>query len=169
MELCDNITVLRDGKMVAQREKQNTNVYELAELMVGSRVGDVMRDSSLAKKERESILSIKNLRVQMPGEEVKGVDLEVAQGEIIGIGGLAGQGKLGVANGIMGLFPASGEILLKGKSHGLNNPSGAIDTGLAFVSEDRRKVGLLLDSSIEMNIAFTSMQRQGKYMKKFGF
>ena len=169
MELCDNITVLRDGKMVAQREKQKTNVYELAELMVGSRVGEVMRDSSLAGKKRDIILSIKNLKVHMPGEEVKGVDLEVKQGEIIGIGGLAGQGKLGVANGVMGLYPASGEVFFKGKPHRMNDPSGSIDSGLAFVSEDRRKVGLLLDSSIEMNIAFTSMQRQGTFMKKFGF
>ncbi len=169
MDLCDNISVLRDGKMVAQREKERTDIYELAELMVGSRVGEVVRTSSVDQKKSETILTIKDLKVQMTGEEVRGVDLEVSKGEIVGIGGLAGQGKLGVANGIMGLAPSSGEVFFNGKPFKLNNPSEAINSGLAFVSEDRRKVGLLLDSSIEMNIAFTAIQRQDSFMKKLGF
>jgi simple sugar transport system ATP-binding protein len=63
----------------------------------------------------ETILDIKDLQVAMPGERVKGVDLTVKKGEIVGIGGLAGQGKLGIANGIMGIFPAKGDVVFKGK------------------------------------------------------
>jgi simple sugar transport system ATP-binding protein len=168
MTVCENITVLRDGKMVAQRKKDETNIYELAELMVGSRVGEVMRKPREDVTDEKPILTIRNLSVEMPGEEVSNVSLDIHKGEIIGIGGLAGQGKIGVANGIMGLFPAEGEVVFDGKQIELNNPTNAMMNSLAFVSEDRRGVGLLLDSSIENNIAFTAIQRQGKYLKKFG-
>ena len=72
------------------------------------------------------------------------MNLTVYEGEILGIGGLAGQGKIGIANGIMGLFPTSGEVKVSGASLELNNPSASIAAGLAFMSEDRRGVGLLL-------------------------
>jgi simple sugar transport system ATP-binding protein len=114
------------------------------------------------------LLSIRNLKVAMSGEEVKDVNLDIHEGEIIGIGGLAGQGKLGIANGIMGLYPSEGEVTYQGKPFALNDTIHALQTGMAFVSEDRRSVGLLLDSSIELNIAFTAMQRQHKFLKKLG-
>ena len=168
MSVCENITVLRDGKMVAQRKQSETNIYELAELMVGSRVGDVMRNADENIGKEKPVLTIRNLSVDMPGEAVNDVSLDIHRGEIIGIGGLAGQGKIGIANGIMGLFPAEGEVVFDGRKIELNNPTNAMSNSLAFVSEDRRGVGLLLDSSIENNIAFTAIQRQGKYLKKFG-
>ena len=168
MTICEHITVLRDGKMVAKRKKEETNIYELAELMVGSRVGEVMRSVKADTSGEEPVLVIKDLSVEMPGEEVKGVSLSVRRGEIIGIGGLAGQGKIGIANGIMGLHPARGEVMFEGKRIELNNPTAAMAHGLAFVSEDRRGVGLLLDSSIEQNIVFTAIQRKGTFLRKFG-
>jgi simple sugar transport system ATP-binding protein len=101
----------------------------------------------------------------MPGETVRSVNLLVRRGEILGIGGLAGQGKLGIANGIMGLSPAGGTVLLDGVPLALNAPRSALDRKMAFVSEDRRGVGLLLDEGIDWNIAFTAMQVQDKYVK----
>src|SRR3972149_5242709 len=100
----------------------------------------------------------------MPGETVRDVSFSVRQGEIFGIGGLAGQGKLGVPNGVMGLFPSGGAVTLPGKAVPLNDPRTAIDIGMAFVSEDRRGVGLLLDETLEWNIAFTAMQIQERYL-----
>ena len=116
----------------------------------------------------ETILRIRNFVVKMPGEEVKGLDLDVKKGEIIGIGGLAGQGKLGIANGIMGIYPAKGEVVFEGKPLELNNPKKSIASGLAFVSEDRKGVGLLLDSSIEFNTVSTSMQIHNDFLIKIG-
>ena len=168
ISVCDNITVLRDGKLVARRAKTETDIYELAELMVGSRVGDVMRTTPAVVADAQPVLRIRDLWVEMPGEPIKGVNLDVVPGEILGIGGLAGQGKLGIANGVMGLYPARGEVSFKGKTLTLNDTSAAIDEGLAFVSEDRRGVGLLLDSSIELNIAFAAMQRQGQFLRRLG-
>jgi simple sugar transport system ATP-binding protein len=167
MEVADNITVLRDGRMVVTKAKNETNVFELAELMVGRKVEKIVRRTDKIDHKR-IVLSIKDLKVSMPGEVVKGLDLEVRKGEILGIGGLAGQGKIGVANGIMGLYPCQGTVLIDGTEMPLNDPKQSMDWGLSFVSEDRRGVGLLLDSSLELNIVITSLQNQGKFMYRLG-
>ena len=171
MSATDNVTILRDGELVSTIKTKDTSVIELAELMVGRKVEltnkvEVTEEYLLGK---ETILDIRDLRVDMPGEEIKGIDLKVVQGEILGIGGLAGQGKVGIANGIMGMYKSYGEVFLKGEKLKLNNTREALEKGLAFVSEDRRGVGLLLDSSIEHNIAITTMQLKGKFLKKIGF
>ncbi len=167
IEVCDTITVLRDGHLVVQKEKENTDIYELAEMMVGSRITDVTREiPDISAK--STILSVKNLQVDMPGESVKGVDLEVKEGEILGIGGLAGHGKLGISNGVMGLYDSTGTVMFRGTPVTLNNPFSVINQGLAFVSEDRRGVGLLLNSSIELNIVFSAIQAHNEFVIKRG-
>ena len=93
-------------------------------------------------------MSIRKLWVDMPGEIVRNVNLDVKEGEILGIGGLAGQGKLGIPNGVMGLYEAGGTVEFDGKPIPLNNPRKCLDAQLAFVSEDRRGVGLLLDEPL---------------------
>lgn len=168
MEAADNITILRDGQLVATVEKKNTNVVQLAEYMVGRKLEIIRKVEEKKESEEELILNIDNLVVEMPGERVKGVSLQVKKGEILGIGGLAGQGKIGIANGIMGLHKASGEITLEGKPLVLNSPKESLESKLAFVSEDRRGIGLLLDNSIELNIAVTSMEINGEFFKNFG-
>lgn len=167
MTVADQITILRDGEHVRTLLPKDTNTFHLAELMVGREVHMVDKGDR-TKGSQEVALSIRGLRVLMPGEEVRHVDLDVREGEILGIGGLGGQGKIGIANGIMGLYPARGEVTIRGKKLSLNDTRGAYAAGLAFVSEDRRGVGLLLDSSIETNIAFTAMQMRETFLWKLG-
>ncbi len=171
IQAADNITILRDGELVATRKKEETSVIELAELMVGRKIQILNKSGSDngAVAQKRKAIEIKNLEVKMPGEEVKGIDLDVYKGEILGIGGLAGQGKIGIANGIMGLYNSTGEVLVEGEILELNNTKGSLSKGLAFVSEDRRGVGLLLASSIEHNIAVTTLQVKDKFLKSFGF
>lgn len=169
MSTADQVTILRDGELVATMKKEETTVMQLAELMVGRKVEKLGKEKKESTQQEKIVMEIRGLKVGMPGEEVKGIDLEIHQGEIIGLGGLAGQGKIGIANGIMGLYPAEGEVLLKGKKIELNNPKASLNSHLAFVSEDRRGVGLLLDTSIELNIVITAMQAQKKYLKRLGF
>lgn len=168
MDVADSVTILRDGKVAASRKKEETSVVELAELMVGRKI-ESMGTKTGKEKHTKPILSIKNLYVEMPGEKVKGVDLEICEGEIFGIGGLAGQGKIGIANGLMGLYEASGEIIFQGNPLEVNNPIKPLEAGFAFVSEDRRGVGLLLDQSIENNIALTASTVQGQFLINCGF
>ena len=168
MEACDNITILRDGTLVCTRRKQETNAEELAALMIGRGDDSVIKIEGKTDHSHgtDIALKVRDLKVEMPGEMVKGIDLDVYTGEIIGIGGLAGQGKIGLPNGVMGLYPAEGTVELFGKPLPLNDTNSALRAGMAMVSEDRRGVGLLLDQSIEDNIAFTAMQVNGEFLTK---
>ena len=168
MNVSDRVTILRDGELVVSKATSETCVEEIAELMVGRKIDMTQKDRKTEISD-EVILDIRHLKVEMPGEDVKGVDLQVRKGEILGIGGLAGQGKIGIANGLMGLYPASGEVLLNGTETVLNDTSRMLEEGLAFVSEDRRGVGLILDESIALNIAFTALKVKGQFLWKLGF
>ena len=167
LSVCDKVVVMRDGYVVSNVPAAETSVSEISKWMVGRSVentGSVdIRDTSASK----TMMSIRNLWVDMPGETVRNVTLDIKEGEILGIGGLAGQGKLGIPNGIMGLYEAGGTVELDGKPIPLNSPRKCLDASLAFVSEDRRGVGLLLDETLEWNVAFPAMQVQNKFLKRY--
>ena len=167
MEVADTVTILRDGEVVTSKKKKDTNLVQLAELMVGRKIDRVQKAVVNHNKIQSTTLEIRNLVVDMPGERVKGVDLDIYEGEILGLGGLAGQGKIGIANGIMGLYPATGDVKLESHKLALNDPKKVLQEGLAFVSEDRRSVGLLLDESIESNIAITAIQIRNDFLKNY--
>jgi simple sugar transport system ATP-binding protein len=168
IQAADRVTVLRDGELIVTKSASETTVVELAELMVGRKV-TIDRSLSERASANDVMLSIKGLEVAMPGERVKRVDLEVRRGEILGIGGLAGQGKLGIANGVLGTYPARGEVVLDGKPLPLNQPNQVLNAGIAYLSEDRKGVGLLLNESIELNMAFTAMQIHNDFLKNYRF
>ena len=168
IDVCNKVVVMRDGRIINELDAAKTSIEEMARLMVGREVGNAnVRTDEIRPLSDKIVLSVKNLWVDMPGEVVKNVNLEVHQGEFLGIGGLAGQGKIGIPNGIMGLYPAGGDVKLNGSPIELNNPRACLDSSLAFVSEDRRGVGLLLDESLEWNVAFPAMQIQNKFLKQY--
>ncbi|MFA6892038.1 MAG: sugar ABC transporter ATP-binding protein [Sphaerochaetaceae bacterium] len=172
IDVCDQIMVMRDGRIIKQvPNDESVNISEIAQWMVGREVSiDSGSGRTYDYSNARISLSIRNLWVDMPGEIVRDVNLDVYRGEILGIGGLAGQGKLGIPNGVMGLYNGGGTVEFEGKRLPLNNPRKLLDAGLAFVSEDRRGVGLLLDESLEWNISFTAMQVEDKYLtRKLGF
>jgi simple sugar transport system ATP-binding protein len=167
LKASDRIVVFRDGRMVAELSAGSVGAKDLAELMVGRDVSLDARDRRRVDESGASVaLSVRGLRVDMPGEYVRDVSFDVLEGEIFGIGGLAGQGKLGVANGVMGLFHAEGEVVFGGQSLPLNDTLAVMRRGVCFVSEDRKGVGLLLDESIVLNVTFVSMQVKGEFLKK---
>ena len=183
-ELCSRILVLRDGGLITDQKAEELSTRQIASLMVGRESEkravthdvpetpqetenlNVTFDPAPAKKKKKirPALKVEHLWVDMPGETVRDVSFEVMKGEIFGIGGLAGHGKLGIPNGIMGLYPSGGRVKLFGKSLTLNKPRAALGRKMAFVSEDRRGVGLLLDEPLDWNITFTAMQTQGRFL-----
>ncbi|NOT35342.1 MAG: sugar ABC transporter ATP-binding protein [Candidatus Eisenbacteria bacterium] len=166
LSIADDITVLRDGELVGTLDPKTTTVGRIAELMVG-RPAAVRARSDLGEESRaEPILEVEHLAVDMPGERVEDVSFTLRKGEILGLAGLAGHGKIGIANGLMGLYPARGTVRKQGRSLALNDSRGAIHQRLAFVSEDRRGVGILPDESIELNIALTAIEAQGRFLHK---
>ena len=167
LSVCDKVVVMRDGFVVKDIAARETSVNEISKWMVGRNVDTAAGADARDHTEAKTIMSIRRLWVDMPGETVRDVSLDVKEGEILGIGGLAGQGKLGIPNGIMGLYEAGGTVELDGKTIPLNNPRKCLDASLAFVSEDRRGVGLLLDETLEWNVAFPAMQVQNKFLKSY--
>ena len=168
MAASNNITILRDGKLVATRKVEETSIVDLAELMIG-RKGESMVDAQPRSTHSDEVaLRLRDLKVDMPGEAVRGIDLDVYAGEIFGIGGLAGQGKLGIPNGVMGLYDTEGSVEFFGETLKTGDTTAALHAGIGMVSEDRKGVGLLLDQSIEDNIVFNAMQVRGEYLNKIG-
>ena len=168
MDAADTVTILRDGALVTSMPKAETTQEKLAALMIGrGEDNDLKVEKADRELSGEIAMSIHDLWVNMPGETDRGIDLNVRKGEILGIGGLAGQGKIGIPNGIMGLYEAFGEVSLFGEKLELNSAASSLKAGMAMVSEDRRGVGLLLDQSIEDNIVFSAMQVNGSFLKRF--
>ena len=165
LNVCDTVAVMRDGELVETVAAKDTTVQEITRWMVGRAVSGERKDAR-PLPETDTVMEIDRLWVDMPGETVRDVSLKVRRGEILGIGGLAGQGKLGIPNGVMGLYDAGGKVIFDGAEIPLNSPRRCLDEKIAFVSEDRRGVGLLLDESLEWNIAFPAMQLQDRFVKK---
>ncbi|GHD15949.1 ABC transporter ATP-binding protein [Tianweitania populi] len=148
MAITDNVSVMRQGTMVATRKTSETTVEELAELMVGRRV--LLRVEKGPANPGAVKLSVKNLTVRdaRKVEMVKDVSFEVRAGEIVGIAGVAGNGQSELIGTIAGLRKAlSGTVLLDGEPidvTGTADPGNLRDRGLAHVPEDRHHVGLVL-------------------------
>ena len=164
----DSLTILRDGKLVKSIATKDINIIEMAKLMVGREVKASISETKNYDEELETFIKLEDFVVNMPGERIRGIDLDIKKGEILGIGGLAGQGKIGLANGIMGLYPTKGKLIKEGKEMPLNNPREMLMGKVAFLSEDRKGVGLLLDDPIDLNIAFTTLEIKEKFIKKIG-
>ena len=167
LTVCDTVVIMRDGYVVKDVPSKETDVADITKWMVGRNIQSSERADIRINPDARTIMSIRNLWVDMPGETVRNVNLDIKEGEILGIGGLAGQGKLGIPNGVMGLYEAGGSVEFDGHEIPLNNPRKCLDSSLAFVSEDRRDVGLLLDETLEWNIAFSAMQIQDKFLKNY--
>ena len=167
LSVCDKVVIMRDGHVVKDTPAKETNVDEITKAMVGRKVDTSVSQDIVDHSDAKTIMSIRKLWVDMPGEIVRNVNLDIKEGEILGIGGLAGQGKLGIPNGVMGLYEAGGTVEFDGKPIPLNNPRKCLDEQLAFVSEDRRGVGLLLDETLEWNVAFPAMQIHNKFLKSY--
>ena len=148
MAITDNVSVMRQGTMVATRETASTTVEELAELMVGRRV--LLRVEKGAANPGEVKLSVKNLTVKDSRgvTMVDNVSFDVRAGEIVGIAGVAGNGQSELIEAVSGIRKAmSGTVLLDGKTidvSGVTDPGDLRDRGLAHVPEDRHHVGLVL-------------------------
>ena len=151
LSVCDKVVIMRDGYVVKDVAARETDVRDITHYMVGREVAaggaaHDIRDHSDAR----TIMSIRKLWVDMPGEIVRNVDLDVKEGEILGIGGLAGQGKLGIPNGVMGLYEAGGTVEFDGKPIALNSPRKCLDSQLGFFTwRDEKAIHQVTNQYIE--------------------
>lgn len=153
--IADRVTVLRDGNTIDTREMSEVSREELIKLMVGRDLSQIFpkKDVKLGKV----VLELRNLGYAKAG--VKHINLTVRGGEIVGIAGLVGAGRTEFARAVFGLDTAdSGEILLNGKSIRNTHPQDAIRHKIAYLPEDRRKHGVILDLPISTNITLSSLK-----------
>ena len=153
--IADRVTVLRDGNTIDTREMADVSRDELIKLMVGRELSQVFPKKEV--KLGETVLELKNFGYAKAG--VKNINLAIRAGEIVGIAGLVGAGRTEFARAIFGLDTAdSGEILLHNKAVRSTHPQDAIRNKIAYLPEDRRKHGVILDLPISMNITLASLK-----------
>jgi ABC-type sugar transport system ATPase subunit len=144
-EICDSITVLRDGQVRGTVQTADTTEREVLRLMVGR---DLEAQFVRAPADKGDVV----LRASaIASGRVAGVDLEVRAGEVVGVGGLVGSGRTTLLEAIYGLVPRSGEVSVSGQAVRGGDPRAAIAAGVGLVPEDRRSAGLALEQSVREN------------------
>lgn len=159
--IADRVTVLRDGLNIETREMADVSSEQLIRLMVGRDLSAVF--PKRAVELGDSIFELKNFGSRSAG--IRNINLSVRAGEIVGVAGLIGAGRTELAKTIFGLeAPDEGEILLRGNPIRISHPSEAIDYGIAYLPEDRRKHGVVLDFPISANITLASLKKLSSFM-----
>jgi rhamnose transport system ATP-binding protein len=152
--IADRITVLRDGETVATQDARDVTRADLIRMMVGRELDAVFPKRQVALG--DTALSVRDLSNARTG--VRAVSLSVRRGEILGLAGLVGSGRTQLAETIFGLTPAtSGEMAIGGRPVTIGSPADAIDRGIAYVPEDRRQHGVVLDMSVAANATLASL------------
>ena len=167
-ELCDRVTVLRNGKLIGEYELKNLPRYELVSKMIG-------KDFSILKNREKKGVSKETSDVFIEAKKlgkrraVEPFDLLIRKGEILGLAGLLGSGRTEVVNLFFGIYEAdTGEMLLKNKKKSFKKPSDAINQLIGFCPEDRKRNGVIYDLSVEDNIILAMQAKDGifKLMSK---
>ena len=154
-ELCDRVTVIRDGEFIETRDIQDWNNDSLITAMVGRTLENQFPKEFGAKG--ECMLKIENLSI---GGVLKNVSLEAYGGQILGMSGLVGAGRTETVRAVFGADPIDGgKIYIKGKEVNVKSPKQAIAEGIALLTEDRKGQGLVLQESIRTNLVLASLKR----------
>lgn len=157
-DITDRIVVLRDGKAVASLKKTETDPKEVIRYMVGRPLKETERRSNQKQKE---VFSVENLNHVTPDGKVllSDVSFSVKEGEVFAIAGLMGSGRSELLRSVLGVLPGerSGKIQFLGEPAKWTNVREAMDAGIAFVPEDRKKDGLFLNHSIEFNLTLSTL------------
>ena len=157
-ELCDRITVLRDGSYIGVKNIPETNMNEIVKMMIGREIGE--RYPSRNVKIGKEVLKVKELTRKGTFHDV---NFSVRAGEVLGVSGLMGAGRTELMQAIFGnLSYESGTIEIDGKEVKISNPRQAMEHGIGFITEDRKTEGLMLDKSIRENISLCNLRRISK-------
>ncbi|WP_147803704.1 sugar ABC transporter ATP-binding protein [Alkalicoccus halolimnae] len=158
-DLCQRVTVLRDGTYVGTKEIAALTFDEVVNMMVGREIGERFPENDATPGEVK--LEIKNFS---KAGLFKDVSLYVREGEILGISGLMGSGRSEIVETVFGYRKEdSGEVFIDGRKVKINSPKDAIDHGIGFISEDRKSKGLVVDFSIRENLEMTNLEKISDY------
>lgn len=166
-EIADSITILRDGKTVATEKVSDIDEDRIISLMVGREL--TQRFPRVKHTPGEIVLEVKNYTVYDPeitGKKiVDNVSFFARKGEILGFAGLIGAGRTELASGVFGAYPGrkEGEIYINGQKVNINTPEDAIKNGIAYLSEDRKRYGLVQLMDVQENIALPNYRLISNY------
>lgn len=158
-QLADDCTVFRNGRYVATFKAGTKSDEAIVEMMIGREYQSVFPAKPQKPGDRPPALTVKNLSWT---ERLKGIDLSVRPGEVVGLGGLDGQGQHELLLALFGvLVGVSGEIKVGGKLVAIKSPRAAKrrDIGMAFIPEDRKTEGLMLPMSVRDNLSFAAIEQ----------
>ncbi|WP_174733621.1 sugar ABC transporter ATP-binding protein [Mesobacillus harenae] len=154
-EICDEITVMRNGQFVINEQIAQTSQNKVVEHMLGRKLEDQF--PKLNVEIGETVLEVKGLH---DTGKIKNMNLEVKAAEIVGLAGLVGAGKTELCKALFGAEKVkSGEIFLRGKKLKINTPYDAVKQGMALVPEERRKEGVLVTETVATNLTAASLKR----------
>lgn len=163
-QICDRITVLKDGHFIGTYQAEDLNQYQLVTLMVGREITQQRKQTYFSpEKDQNYVVEVRNLAKK---PKVKDVSFGISRGEIVGLAGLLGSGRTEVAEMLFGSeMPDAGEILYEGILQKNISPTKAIRAGLAFCTENRRLDGIVPNMSVKNNIVLACM----KQISRLGF
>ena len=152
--ICDDVTILRDGELIAECPLERINEDQLIELMVGRKLSEQYPHISSPIGQR--VLEVKNLS----GQGVDKASFHLNQGEILGISGLMGAGRTEMMKLIYGaLTKTGGEIYLHQRKLSIHSPQDGLNNGIVYISEDRKGDGLILGMTIKENMTLTALKQ----------
>jgi rhamnose transport system ATP-binding protein len=158
--IADRVTVLRDGQVVGTYDMAQTNSQELIRLMVGRELSAIFPKREVERG--DVALELRGIGNHAGG--LSNIDLSVHRGEIVGLAGLVGAGRTELARIIFGLDHAdSGEVRVHGKQVRINTPADAINCGIAYLPEDRRRQGVIPEMPVSANITLASLKKLKRY------
>ena len=153
-QIADRATVLRDGRTIATRDMKDVDRAELVRLMVGRDINAIFPKRDVPAG--DVALEVRGLGCRAAG--IRGVSFAVRRGEILGIAGLVGSGRTQLAETLFGLTPAGeGEIRLRGEPVHISSPAAAISRRIAYLPEDRRRHGVVLEMPVAANTTLASL------------
>ena len=163
-QISDRVTVMRDGQHVNTVNTQEVSIDEIISMMVGRTIYEEAPHVPEGADQQPYVLEVRGLS---RGRAVQDVSFGLRQGEILGIAGLVGAGRTELARLIFGADPRdAGEIIVKGEPVEVRNPAEAVEMGIAYLSEDRKRYGLTLGLDLETNIALASFSKFLKSMAR---
>ncbi len=167
-EICDRITVLRNGELVGEYEVESLPRLELVKKMMGKEIemlSELTGDKDESRFEGETPL-IQACELSSSASGVAPFNLEMHKGEVVGVSGLLGSGRSELVRAIYGADKATqGQLFIKGKSVRIKNPLDAMMKGMAYLPEDRKADGLLADLSVKENIIIALQAKRGLFRR----
>ncbi len=155
-DICDRITVLRDGELIGHMLADEVSVDEIIRMMVGRPLSTLFEKSE-SEEFGEPVLEVENLTRALKFEDIS---FDVRAGEIVGMAGLVGAGRTDVARALFGTLEIdSGTIRINGQEVKIGRPRDALKQGMIYVPEDRKKNGLLMPMSVTKNMTLAVLER----------